>query len=698
MIKSKVSMIVALSLIITGLSGCTNNIASRDATSVPLTPALTKQEVLDYYSNALNYDTIITRNAEPHINNYETTIVNDTDKLSRINKILREVELILSQPNYKATDETRGYLTDSMYNYIRSMLNDKALTNSQVLEAKQAMGYYFVDVKYDIVPANIGTFKDQISLIGINGSIHYIESTNEDSVDNIFMMKAVEKLNEYFKSKNMSNSAYYDSSNHVFSISGTNGDNWSDFNNTTLGNQDTTDITSSTEGAEGSQPDTTEPQMDENGNPISNDVEPTPEPIETYTPTHVASGSKNYIARSPRIDIKLFNNIVGFGTHTAYIPNLDMIYNMPESKGISGIGLYPCGGLGLSTFGFNRENLNGECVIRYLFKEDLVDPTKLTCENIYVNYWDITSGINSNNDNIIPNFLKTEFDTLIDRADRVMINNDINGLAKGDVFNDIGMAVLNGYQRNFGNVLRQISTVRRIIARDIDNNSYLLEVETYRQEGAKSADLYASYKDTVYVVIEQDGSQYKVTDWMIMNRQLEVEPDINPDAATAKRVVALGLTGEVPETAKTEIVNLLNDLYKASTYRVLNGPYAVNDEITLEKGMYDCFNSNVEMLSSTKKEELNSNLRQLLIKNGINTSATMQGKVTEWIAGTNNQAELTTEELITYQGRSTGVYMRCYYLVSSIEDKWVIDDIQILGDMEEVSGDGLIEIQNRLAQ
>ena len=73
----------------------------------------------------------------------------------------------------------------------------------------------------------------------------------------------------------------------------------------------------------------------------------------------------------------------------------------------------------------------------------------------------------------------------------------------------------------------------------------------------------------------------------------------------------------------------------------------------------------------------------------------MNGIVTEWIGGSENQVEFTTEEVVTYQGHADGVYMQCYYLMSNLEGTWVIDDIQIL-EQTELSGDGLTSTVQRI--
>ena len=683
------------------LTGCGGkSVVARDATSVPLEPALTKQEVLDYYAEALTYDTIVSRNTKADINQYEVTNVTDEEQVKLIGSAYKTTESLLSKNTYNATEKSSRYLSETMFHYMKALLNDKKLVNPEVTSITQALGYYFVDVKYDIKPAEIGTFTDKVSLIGINGAFEKSPSTDLDSIDEAYMTNAINILEEYFETNKLDYVVEFNKSTGKLTMARPDEvDN--DYTSTTVTPEITPEPTTNpveneggTESTEATEATETTTEVTETTETAEPPAEPTPEPKPQAKPDNKV-GSKISVRR-PMIDLDLFHSIVGSGKSSSYIPDLYHIYVLPSDEtGVSGIGLYPSGAFGLSIFGFNRNELSGTCTLRYVYKEDLVDPSILTCENIYITYYDISSGFSANNNNIIPDFLKNEFSVLIDRADRVMINDDTTGLMSGNVFSDIGMAVLNGYKENYGNTLRQMSTLRRIISRDIASNAYLVEIESYVQEGDETADLYASYKDQVYAVIQQEGSQFVITDWMIRNRQLYTEPDIDPDAATAKRVVSLGLTGEVTDVAKDGANKVLADLYNASTLRVLTGPYTTSNGTKVEKGMYDCFNSNVEMLSTSKKEELNSHLRSLLVKYGTTTNATMNGKVTEWLGGTGNQVEFTTEEVITYQGRTDGTYMTCYYLMSCMEDVWVIDDIQILSQ-EDLSGDGLASVVSRI--
>ena len=146
---------------------------------------------------------------------------------------------------------------------------------------------------------------------------------------------------------------------------------------------------------------------------------------------------------------------------------------------------------------------------------------------------------------------------------------------------------------------------------------------------------------------------------------------------------------------------MLGNLYTAGTNRLLRGPkdIVVNGETkTLNKGMYDCFSSDTTILSSDELEYENSTLRNVLIKHGTDIQAIYSGTVTEWIGGYEDQAEFTTEELVTYQGLNTGYYMQVYYLVSMENDEWVINERTVLDEYEVNDAEQLASIQERVGQ
>ena len=48
-------------------------------------------------------------------------------------------------------------------------------------------------------------------------------------------------------------------------------------------------------------------------------------------------------------------------------------------------------------------------------------------------------------------------------------------------------------------------------------------------------------------MVQQFGSDFKITDWVRVSRRLVDEPDIDAGNSTLKRITALNLTGEVSE-------------------------------------------------------------------------------------------------------------------------------------------------------
>lgn len=716
--------LVALSLV----SGC--SLVKKEPSDYPLVPQLSEKEVVDYYKQALQFDTIASKNLEIHEVTYETREVTG-DKEKKLKGLVEEIENVLYYMTYQSGTDT-NLISEDTFHYIKSMLNDKKLTNGTVVSVEEALGYYFVDVEYDVSARLIGDFTEKVNLLGLHGAFKR-DYKNNDSVDNTFMKKAVKTLNDYYKENKIEQTASFDQSTGLFKVSGSFGDSI-DFSKTTIidsrvdnkkeeqsnkennneqGNSD--EIVQNQENtADNEVPENQENSSEngqnannnsengnssentensENGNENENNTEDKEE-IEKQNNDDIR---KSLQQRFPKIDTSEFNKIAGSSIgQSAYMPKLTEVYKIPEPSGeISGIGIYPSGGSGLLKFGYNRTALNGKMTLRYVFKDDVMTPDTTLGVNIYPVNIEITSGINTNTENVkIPDFLMTEFSKLLERADRALCNNDLSALMSGSLYGDKGMAVLNGYESQHVNLLRNMSTIRRVIDRDEANNAYLLEIETIRQEGAKDVDSYGTYRDKSYVVIEQFGDKFVITDQILMTRKMTKEPSINPDSSVTKRLVALNLSGAVSQEAKSTINNLMNDLYKAGTYRLLNGPKEVNGE-TIEKGMYDCFNDDTALLSSNHKEYLNSGLRETLVKYGVETSSTYTGIVTEWLGGSDNQVEFTTEELIEYKGKNIGHYQQVYYLVSNMHDKWVIDEMHILEE-KEVEGNELQTVSNRL--
>lgn len=387
--------------------------------------------------------------------------------------------------------------------------------------------------------------------------------------------------------------------------------------------------------------------------------------------------------RTPKKDVKLFNEVMGSSlTNTAYMPQLSMVFTPSgEEDTISGYGIYPEGNAGMKLFGFNRSSLKGTMTLRYLFKGSLNDLTKVEAVAVYPVSMNIDFEPEDSNV-IVSDLVMTEISKIVDRYDRALSNNDITALMSGDIVRDIGIAVRNGFMQNYSHLSRHISKVESILNKK--GNYYLVQVESLVQEGPKGKQLYGTYKDKSLFVIQQMGTSFVINDILKIKRQLIEEPKLELDDSIRRHLTALNLQGTISEESKNGIRQLLSNLYEASTQRIL-------------KGMYDCFNDDVNILPSSKREYFNSQLRGWLIKHGVETKSVYMGRVSEWLGGSDNQAELITEELIEYIGKDSGQYMKMYYLVSNFNGKWVIDDMKVIS-VEDVKGEALQSVKQKLSQ
>lgn len=646
MSKRALALVGLLVITSSSLTGC-KSILPVSAVDLPLVAQLSQQEVVDYYKEQLSFDTVARRSLDVQEVTYELHEVS-AEKAAKLKSLTSTIEGYLNYVTYAGGEETAKLLSESSYNYIKSYLNDMKLVNGKVSNINQALGYYFVDMEYEVVPAEIGTIECTASLLGLHGAFSK-DYTGTDKINNVLMTKAAANLNTYYADNGINKTASFDTSNNSFSLS---------------------------------------------YNKLS----------ELDFSQAVGSDNIDMKSRLCPVDTKEVNRVAGASiSQSAYMPKLDIVYKVPgSSDGISGVGIFPSGAGGLKKFGYDRSKMNGKVTLRYTFKQDGSNPEEVLGVGVYPVESEIVSGISVDTDNVVvPDFLMTEFSKLIESSDRAISNGDLAALMSGSIYSDCGPAILRGYESNYVNLLRNMSTIRRVVARDIEKNAYLLEVETIRQEGAREADNFGTYRDKSYVVVEQLGDEFIITDKLTINRQMTKEPAINPDSAVSKRLVALNLAGEISDENKESIKELLSDLYKAGTARVLNGPKEAKingQKVTLEKGMYDCFNSDVTMLSSDKKEYMNSLLRNILTKKGTDVDATYNGVVTEWIGGADNQAEVMTEEVVSYGKKGNkGQYMQVYYLMSKMNDTWVIDDMKII-QSEEKQGEELQQILNRIGQ
>lgn len=709
-----ISLILAMSMTLTGCGGFKMFSGVEDYT---LVSPLTQSELIDYYSKALTYDSIVSRNLDVQQTVWETYEVKG-DKAELLKSMTATAESILGSKDYDETIANAKIINEGTYNYIKTELGDKALKNGQVESITGALGYYFVDVKYELEPADYGCFTNKTSLLGINGAFVW-DIYGNDTVDQAYVKKMVNNMNTYYAKNKIAKVMEYDEGTQTVSVKET---------EVVADEQDFLDIEEPPTSLSETE---NEPQLDEDGNPIEDEGAKTQEELDTeaaeldeestsenetdeeqldeeqldedgnpiqttfetqITDTASVASVENKVfpldksIRTSQLDTALVNSVAGSSIrYSSYMPALELIYEKPEPQGtMSGTAIEVMALGGLKNFGYDRGTLLGTATIRYVFKDTLDGTGSIVGSNAYFTDIEILSGFTAadKEEVLIPEFILTEISKLIEKADRAVMNVDLTALMGGNIYTDMGVAVNRGYEDKYVNVLRQISTLRRVINRDITNNRYLVEVETTRQEGARSSDSYGTYRDKYYVTVEQVDGEFRITDRMLMLRQMQTEPEISPESTAKKRLIALNLTGEISADTKIEAETLMQSLYKACTNRVMDGPKEVTtasgETVTIEKGMYDCFNDDPTMLASAQKEYFNSALRDKMTQYGIGVPSTIYGNITDWIGGSTNQVEFTTEEVIKYDGFSTGTYMQVYYLISCMNDKWVIDDMKVI--------------------
>lgn len=697
----KLLSITVLSFILL-FTGC-QQITGPDVTAYQLINPLTEKEVIDYYADASRYGAITTRSNEVENGKYEEYVIEGEER-DRIEQAYKETEAKLSSMEYSSNMEM--HIDEDVFHYIKATLNNTGLSNGEVTGVTGALGYYFVDVDYQIKHVASGAFNERTPLIGINGAFKRNIFDNTDKVDKPFMRMSAGKINDYYI-KNGINRLIGVNQEGVpvmveYDVNGIN-----DVNETIITDViDDLDIGDELDDETGGSENTDEENEGSENTDEENEGVAGVASINTVRTLendglneYEDSGIQFYINNKPVevsstdykvVNVRQFNEIVGgLKQATAYMPeDLKMVYSIPNpTADISGIGIYASGRRGLANFGYDADNSIGEATVRYVFKDsENIDGT-IENTNIYFKNYNITSGITgATTSTIMPDYLMVEFKNIVDRLDRMIINNDLQGLMSSRLVDDMGLGVLNGYMHNSSNVIKHVTKLKQVISRDIENNSYLIELETRVTDGAESVDSYGKYRDKYLLVIKQVGGDFKVTDLLRTSRELLEHPDIDKGNTTAKRLIALNLAGEVGDVERAEVKKLLEGLYKASTLRLLRGPKEVTDSdgsaITLEKGMYDYFNDDTKLLSTEGKEYINSTIRGYLTKYGVNVPATVYGRVDEWIGGYRNQVEFTTEEIVGYGGLDRGQYIRVYYLVSSMNDEWVIDEYRVLDEME----------------
>lgn len=677
--KRILALVIALQSI-PSLTGCSTRI---DVNKLPTTGFSQTKDVRDYYKAQMNYDNVITRTNNVNYTQYEKHSVTD-ETAQKIKQAQKDIEQLLSQNIYDSSAAGAKYMDESAWAYFKSDLEDKELSNPSVGEVTEADGFYFVDVTYDLKQTDkIGEFTNYTPLVGINGAF-IRDSANVDHVEPYYLASICTALNNYYAENNISTRLNYDGTTFQITSDGSEAnviDVPDSYYNDVVNGPDTQE----TDGQEAGTQETDAQATDTNEISVQ----------EGWDGTITNDSVSALGGRDNPIDITVINNLVGAQLRSrAYLPKIDLVYTVADSNALSGWAIYPQGIHDLSSYGYNRSGVNGTCKVRYVFKQDLNDPTKIDGYNAYIVEETNNYGIeNSGNTVFVADYVMTELNKVIERWDRAVVNNDLPGMQSGNLLKDMGMGIDYAYKFSNGNIARRVQTLRKVLGRNTDDNTFLLDVETYTEEGSKSSDLMGQYISEYYVTVKQIGQGFYITDWALQNRKLQMEPDINPDKSTQRRLVALNLSGDVDDATREEIRSFMADYYLACNKLAGNDfEYTNNGTTVTKRGLYSLVEADPTMLDEDSRKDLLETVVNYMQKN--NGASNYVGSITEWIGGTETQVEIQTEELWTWN-TGTAEYQTVYYLLSHMGDQWVLDQRTVLSS-QTVEQTGIESYLNRI--
>lgn len=705
MAKKKVTRAIALGLalasITSTLTGCGSSGSKEAFENRPLAQFANLADVREYYAKELSYDSILSRD---YLNDTSELVLEDVpeDRAQLLTEMTHQIETILAGDTYEEpTEEQLKLISVEAYNFFKAQIDSLALNNGAIKQIKQTKGFYFVDVEYDISAQAPGTFTENADMTGING-LWEQDINKEWKISDTFKHLAEQRLNDYFFDNKMSYEAKFDDSSGTIKIfvsdknlqdqtvySGKKGDD----GKTQVSAGSLGDST----GAELGSPDFVHgadvgsSNNDKNTSNTNANLQAGAE-VPDFLLKEISDESVTPEERRVSLDISFINDVVGSTGNSAKLPELELVYNKPAPSGqISGFGIYPEGNNGF--FGFDRSQTSGKMTVRYVFKDSIDGSGNIVGKNLYISNLELSNGYNDSGDTTQAS--KTLLDQLkaaVERNDRLMANADISGMLAGGLYEDKGIGILRAYQVNNTNILRHISTIRKMIARDTEHNAYLLEVESLIIDGALNSNSYGTFKDTYYVIVQQQGQNFVIADKVRIKRETVKEPEIEPDSAVEKRLVAFNLSEAVTDENKKAITDtVLSQLYTAGTNRVSKAseenPVKIGD-LSITRGIADCFTSDRDLMGEETYTNAVSSIKGKLTSKGIDTKSTYKGKVYEWIGGYQNQAEFMAQELITYEGTGEGYYMDVYYLVNYDNAEWSIVERSVI-DEYVVSGDDL---------
>ena len=751
--KRGLMCVSAMTLAASCLTSC-GKYGAQDLINADVVGFANEADIRDYYIDELKYDSITERTADTKTIDYELQTLENPEKEAEVREAVERIQEVLAEDEYEIDKKTNDskLISQNDFDYIKASIDGYALSNGSIQDIQTALGYYFVEVEFDVKPQETGTFLPCSDLLGVNGAWKHLSNTIYD-LDTGFVNIAITLLNKYYYLNEIDRMAMWDkedqvikiynSENNVFKVevqldNGDESETKFVMDPNTLASGGLVDVNegrnnNSTTGSNGQSNETsqTESTSTDGGDNSTDTTTGGDSSTDTTTTTgedgnvKKSSGSKKstaqktskeavigdeYIPEIPsnsvidadsdrrvRLDINLINEQVGSSTkEMAFLPDLNLVYEKPSKNGdICGFGIYPEGANALRIFDYNRDDITGKLKISFVFKDQIENAgVELVKKNMYVSSIDITNGFNASDKKITVNKATNDFlEETIERMDRVEANGDIGAMMTNKLYEDKGYATLAAFKKNCSYQNKRVSTIRNILATNTANKAYLLEVETVIEDMAGGSEAYGTFKDRSYVVVQLMGADWLVTDSVRVSRETLRQPEVEPDSAAVKRLIAMNLYGAVPEDVKPAVNELLLDTYKSATaLRV------TPDEENGIKGLDALINSNQAIISADDKKYIIDYLASKLTLHGSG-KAVISGSIIDWMGGSETQVEFETEELITYSGYDEGYYMRVHYVVSKQDSdgRWVIDERTVAkNDGYTVNGEMLASVKSRL--
>lgn len=519
----------------------------------------------------------------------------------------KEVEEAERQEFLLVHPETKGTFTKQMFNSIKFGIDDKVLYKESLNIVGVTREILIVDVNYSVGTRQEGVLIDDARYIGVHGIFRKDQYGNSYR-DDLYLNrieKEIEKLNEIKKLQEIT------------------GEGISSYS------EDAVNLRSSR--------------------------------------MYRQEGSYIEIAD---IDIAQYNSALGvLMSSDAIMPRLGMVFNIVgETKGnIGGYGIFAQGNRALTEFKYNRSAFTGTAVIRYIFRTN-IETGIIQFDDIYLKELHMNVPEILNKD-VFPPSEERAISILIDRVDRVILNNDIAGMANGRIFGSIRPAIFYGEKLNSVWVERRISSVSNYLRRT--DRFWLVEVEVITTESVKYSELGpGTYTEKYQMVLEQVADNFIIVDYLLTDKTAIIEPTIVFGSNIAKKYINMYNSEVITDENKIEVKEFISNLYRQAEEREW-------DEIVSD------FNSDIEVLSSDDRRQMSSSIRSIVNRIGSDREVSYYGYVTEWLGGSSNpRVELITKELIVYE-QEMALEQNCYYVISKYDDNWVIDAFKIL-DSEEI--------------